>query len=126
MIPPPREAALEEMLMLRLTNLNQAADPLKELFDDAPLSRETAYLKIISGLRGFFDTQPAFGPEQQNLIDLLIAPVVASPHSLKGQLEFILTRWGAILGKTFPRILVRRPRVRGFPAARTGTRKLQP
>jgi len=105
MTPPPREAALEEMLMLRLTNINPAADPLRELFDDAPLSRETAYLKIISGLRGFFDTQPAFGPDRQNLIDLLIAPVLASPRSLKGQLEFILFRWGPILGKTLPRIL---------------------
>jgi len=103
--PPAREAALEEMLMLRLTNLNQAAEPLRELFDDATLARDTAYLKIIGGLRTYFAVQPPFGPDRQNLVDLLMAPVLASPDSLKGQLEFIRARWGAILGGRLPRIL---------------------
>jgi glycosidase len=104
-IPSAREAALEELLLLRMNNLNRAAEPLKELFDDAPLARETAYLKIIGGLRSFFAAQPVFGPDRQNLIDLLIAPMLASPDSLRGQLEFIQARWGAILGKNLPHIL---------------------
>ncbi|MHB8055645.1 MAG: alpha-amylase family glycosyl hydrolase, partial [Candidatus Aminicenantales bacterium] len=103
--PPPREAALEEMLLLRMNNLNRAAGPLRELFDDAPLARETGYLKIIGGLRSFFTAQPVFGPDRQNLIDILMAPMLASPDSLRGQLEFIHARWGAILGKSLPRIL---------------------
>ncbi|HNQ79596.1 MAG TPA: alpha-amylase family glycosyl hydrolase [Candidatus Aminicenantes bacterium] len=103
--PPRREAALEELLMLRLTNLNPAAASFRELFDDDSLSRETAYLRILSGLREFFETQPPFGPERRNLIDVLNEPVLASPHSLKGQLEYILARWSAVLGRPLPRVV---------------------
>ncbi|MBN1938443.1 MAG: alpha-amylase, partial [Candidatus Aminicenantes bacterium] len=102
---PHRETALEEMLMLRLTNLNPAALPLRELFDDEPLARATAYLRLLDQLKVFFDSQPAFGPGQKNLIDLLAAPAAVSPHSLKGQLNYILAHWAPLLGGKLPRII---------------------
>ena len=102
---PHRETTLEEMLMLRLTNLNPAALPLRELFDDEPLARETAYIQLLDGLRAFFDSQPGFGSENRNLFELLAAPAIASPHSLKGQLKYILAHWGPLLGGSLPRIL---------------------
>ncbi len=102
---PNREIVLEEMLMLWLTNVNPATAPFMELFDDAALEKETAYLRLIAGLRDFFDAQPGHGPDNLNLIDLLRAPALAFPHSLTGQLEFLMTRWGAALGRYLYRML---------------------
>ena len=81
--------------MLRLTNLNPAADPLRELFDDAAAGPGNGLPENhLRTCANFSTPSPPFGPERLNLIDLLIAPVLASPHSLKGQLEFILCPLG--------------------------------
>jgi len=102
---PHRQIVLEEMLMLWVTNANPATAPFMELFDDTAIEKDTAYLRIITGLREFLGTQPAFGPDNQNLIDMLRAPAIAVPHSLPGQLEYILTRWGILLGSYLYRLL---------------------
>ena len=91
---PHRQIVLEELLMLWLANANPAFSPFLELFDHAALGRETAYNQIMSELRAFFETQPAFGPDNQNLVDMLRSPAVAVPHSLLGQLEYMRERWG--------------------------------
>ncbi len=102
---PNRQLLLEEMLMLWLSNANPALSPYLELFDDEALDQATAYRRIIASLHDFFDTQPPFGPDQQNLIDMLRAPAVAVPHSLPGQLEYIRERWGFLLGRYLYRLL---------------------
>jgi glycosidase len=102
---PHRQTVLEEMLMLWLANLNPAFSPFIELFDDSNLERETSYDKVIGGLQTFFSVQPFFGPEYQNLIDMLRSPAIAAPHSLTGQLEYIREKWGFMLGKYFYRLL---------------------
>ncbi len=100
-----REAALEEMIILWITNRNPAAEPYRELFNDETLTRETGYHKILQELYSFFQLQPRFGPDQQNLIDMLRAPAVAVPNSLNGQLEFIRERWAELLGSYLYRLL---------------------
>jgi len=102
---PNRQIVLEEMLMLWLANMNPASSPFLELFDDSALERETAYLQIIFNLRRFFDTQPKFGPDHQNLVDMLRSPAIAVPYSLSGQLDYIRERWGALLGPYLYRLL---------------------
>jgi len=102
---PNRQTVLEEMILLWLANINPAFSPFLELFDDAALGGETSYLKIIGCLKDFFGTQPLFGPDLQNLIDMLRSPALASPHSLHGQLEYIRERWGFLLGNYFHRLL---------------------
>jgi glycosidase len=102
---PNRQIILEEMLMLWLANANPAFAPFLELFDDATLEKETVYREIIAGLHEFFDAQPTFGPENQNLVDMLRSPAVAVPHSLAGQLEYIRERWGHLLGRYLYRLL---------------------
>jgi glycosidase len=102
---PHRQIILEEMLMLWLANLNPAFSPFIELFDDSNLERETSYFKIMEGLHTFFSTQPSFGPEYQNVVDMLRSPAMAVPHSLTGQLEYIREKWGFMLGKYFYRLL---------------------
>ena len=71
---PNRQIVLEEMLMLWLANMNPAFSPFAELFDDSTLQRETSYLQMISSLHEFFDTQPRWGPHDENLLDMLRAP----------------------------------------------------
>jgi glycosidase len=100
-----RQMVLEEMVMLWLANVNPAFSPFLELFDDSALEEETSYLKLMEGLKDFINSQPVYGPDHQNLIDMLRSPAIASPHSLNGQLEYIRERWGFLLGKYFHRLL---------------------
>jgi hypothetical protein len=102
---PNRQLVLEELMVLWLANMNPALAPYLELFDDSRLTKETAYEKVLSLLHAYFETQSPYGPEQQNLIDMLRSPAIAVPHSLEGQLEYIRQRWGLILGKYLYRLL---------------------
>jgi len=102
---PHREAALEELLLLWLANANPAFAPFLELFDDRRLRAGTAYHQVVDGLDRFFAGQPNFGPDGQSLVEMLRSPAKAAPHSLEGQLEFIRTRWGALLGDRLYRLL---------------------
>jgi glycosidase len=102
---PHRLIVLEEMLMLWLANMNPAFFPFIELFDDFTLEKDTSYLQIIEALHPFFDHQPLFGPDHQNLVDVLRSPALAVPHSLTGQLEYIREKWGYLLGSYLSRLL---------------------
>jgi glycosidase len=100
-----REITLEELLMLWLANDNPAAGPFMELFDDQALEDTTLYTSIPEHLEEFFASQPPFGPENQDLLAMLRSPARSSPHSWRGQLEYIRRRWGSILSEYLYRIL---------------------
>jgi len=100
-----REITLEEMLMLWLTNSNPVMSPFTELFDDTRLRNESVYMPLLSSLHDFFDRQPFFGPDNQNLIDMLRSPALAFSYSTTAQLEYIRSRWSALLGRYLYRIL---------------------
>jgi len=102
---PNHQLALEEMLLLWLANMNPASAPFLELFDDSELKKQSEYQEIVDNLYDFFDEQPPFGPDNQNLIDMLRGPAIAVPHSLTGQLEYIRQRWASLLGKYLFRLL---------------------
>ena len=102
---PHRAVALEEMMMLWLANLNRAFRPFQELFEDSALKADTSYPNITTALRDYFDTRPRFGPDNQNLVDLLRAPALASPDSLVGQLAYIREKWAPLLGDFLERLL---------------------
>ncbi len=102
---PNRAVALEELLMLWLANRNPAFQPFAELFEDIELEKSTAYPRLAAALRDYFETRPRFGPENQNLVDMLRAPAVASPDSLAGQLIYIRTQWADLIGDLLDRIL---------------------
>jgi glycosidase len=108
---PNREVVLEELLLLWVSNSNPAFSPFLELFGDDLLEQETIYNRAMNDLYTFFGTnaketgaQGRF-PAGENIIDFLLAPVRASPHSLEGQLEFLLARWGDIIGTFAYRLL---------------------
>jgi len=102
---PNEQVLLEEMLMLWVANKNPALEPFGELFSDEHLTLESAYLPVMAELHRFFDTQPTFGPDHLNLVDMLRSPAVAIPHSLFGQLEYIRERWAELLGEYLRRLL---------------------
>ncbi len=100
-----RTIALEEMLMLWISNKNPALEPYLELFDDDALELRTAYTQILNELYQFFQTQPTFGPNSQNLIDVLRAPALAHPYSLTDQIEYIRRHWSEYIGAYLYRLL---------------------
>jgi glycosidase len=101
---PAPEITLEEMLLLSLANADPAFQPFVELFDHAPLDG-TRYPEVMAALEEFFRKQPVFGPDGQDLVTMLRSPVRAAPTSLSGQLEYIRTRWGDLLGDLLLRLL---------------------
>ncbi|TLN17670.1 alpha-amylase, partial [bacterium] len=102
---PHRAVALEEMIMLWVANRNPALEPFIELFSEDNLATDTAFPRLLNGLYQFFEEQPPFGPDNQNLIDMLRSPAIAVPYSLSGQLEYIRERWSELLGKYLYRLL---------------------
>ncbi|HEY3928862.1 MAG TPA: alpha-amylase family glycosyl hydrolase [Candidatus Koribacter sp.] len=100
-----RAAALEEMLMLWLSNANPAFQKFCELFDDKELRHGTVYPSITQSFREYFETRPKFGPDAQNLVEMLRAPALAAPDSLDGQLAFIQKKWTRVLGDMVRRLL---------------------
>ena len=102
---PHRQAVLEEVLMLWLANKNPAFMPLLELFEDTQLDRQAPYQQGMASLHEFFATQPAFGPDDENLVDMLRSPAIAIPHSISGQLEYIYQRWDYLLQPYLHRLL---------------------
>jgi glycosidase len=94
---------LEEMFLLHITNLNPAAQRYMDLFDESNLFRSDNYGAIIEKIPEFFETgsQPGSGNKGETLLDVLRLPALLSPHSLTGQLEYLLQRWGNVLGEIF-------------------------
>ncbi|MDP2807579.1 MAG: alpha-amylase family glycosyl hydrolase, partial [bacterium] len=92
-----KEISLEEMLLLWTANQNPALEPFGELFGDQILRQNSRYPELTESLKTFFSGQPGFGPFKQNLIELLLAPAKAHPHSLTDQLKYIKQHWLNIL-----------------------------
>jgi hypothetical protein len=103
---PNREIAMEELLMLWLANTNPAFAPFKELFDDRNLEEKTVYKGVTAEFPHFFATRPQLAG-QGSLLDALLAPMLASPDSLSGQLAFMRDNWTQHLGPQFGEMLRR-------------------
>jgi glycosidase len=101
---PHRAIAFEELVLLWLANANPAFKPFAELFNDQPLSAETRYQQLTSGLREFFATRQPL--KSLNLIDMLRAPALASPESLSGQLAYIMEHWAEVIGDALAKLLL--------------------
>lgn len=102
---PNRLLVLEELMLLRLANENPAFEPFAFMFSDEKLSATTEYTKAVEVLKSHVAALPHFGPDNQNLWDLLRSPAVAEPYSLYGQLEYIRKKWGLLIGKYLIRLL---------------------
>jgi glycosidase len=107
---PNRELAVEELLLLRLANENPAFAPFRFLFDEALIAAPGStlaadYGAAIHAMESGFAGLPVFGPDAQDLVTMLRSPAKAAPYSLPGQLDYIRSRWGLILGDILLRLL---------------------
>lgn len=100
-----REQTLEELIMLRLANENPAFKSFSIMFSDEKLSKNKNYDALWATIQKTFQTLPKFGPFNHDLINMLREPVVFSPESLKGQLDYIRQYWATLLGDWLRRLL---------------------
>lgn len=100
-----RESSFEEMILLHLENENPAFLPFSIMFNDQKLARNPLYHKTWADVQKYFATLPVFGPFNHDLINFLREPVVFSPTSLRGQLEYIQKNWMMLLGDWLKRLL---------------------
>lgn len=84
-----RLLSLGELFILAVQNDNPALGAMRELFDDAELSRRTDYRRPLAELDRELEQAAPGGRLRRSLLDLLSAPVKASPHSLHGQLRYV-------------------------------------
>jgi glycosidase len=102
-----RVIALEELLLLHVSTLNPALIRYNELFDVEPLRQTTPYESFVASMDKFFVAEPGLADSSETLLKALLAPALASPDSLQGQLEFLLKCWGAVLGESFVNRILR-------------------
>ncbi len=98
-------STIEELVLLILANENPAFEPFYILFNDEKLKKNPSYKKAWKIIQDFFKKQPLIGPNYTDLISMLREPVVASPTSLKGQLDYIRHAWADVLGENILRLL---------------------
>jgi len=103
---PNREAALEELMLLWLANLNPAFKDFKELFGDDGLKQQEAYKKVTASLPEYFHERPPARPDGKSLFEVLREPALASPDSITGQLDFIRENWADDLGDDLRNVLL--------------------
>jgi glycosidase len=101
-----REIAFEEMLLLWIANSNPAFVPFRILFEDQNLTQQTAYQGVTTSLPEFFGTRPPIAPNLGSLLDALRAPMLSSPDSLTGQLDYISENWSKYIGDDLRRVLL--------------------
>ncbi|MCM1321810.1 MAG: alpha-amylase family glycosyl hydrolase [Bacteroides sp.] len=97
--------AIEELMLLYIANENPAFAPFSILFNDDFLALNPDYTAAYELMNRYFKEKPPFGPNMNDLLSLLHEPIVASPDSLKGQLNYIRLHWGALLGEWLLRLL---------------------
>jgi glycosidase len=99
--PEPPAVRLEELLLTRISNENPAIGALHELVDDRVLAEGTRYAEAIEGLEAAFAAGEPLDlgdGTTASLVELLRAPARHAPTSFAGQLRYIRTSWGRLLG----------------------------
>lgn len=93
-----REEALEELLLLWIENQNPAFLVYDDLVGDDPLEADGDYPAVVDALRRTLAAREDKGPgEDADLVERLLAPGRAAPHSLAGQLRYIREHWAGWL-----------------------------
>ncbi|PID79264.1 alpha-amylase [bacterium DOLZORAL124_64_63] len=85
------------MLLLFLNTSNPAAKDVSHLFDDSDLRRRASFVPFITSLEGYLEEHEPADGEGGSILHLLRRPMLASPDSLAGQIEFIRQHWGHLL-----------------------------
>ena len=92
-----RYICLEELVMLFFANFNPANKKLKEFFDEKLMDDPTTFRRMIDELEDFFEDQPGFGPDDQDIFSLFKTPILNAPDDISKQIDFILDKWKKFL-----------------------------
>ncbi|UFS71520.1 alpha-amylase [Geomonas sp. RF6] len=92
-----RQLLAMECLLLRLSAENPAVDSFRQLFDDEELAGDSSYPDVTSTIDRLLGECPPFESMPLSLPALLRAPILASPNSLEGQIDYIRQNWASIL-----------------------------
>lgn len=103
---PNRWDLTKEAILLSLQSNNPAVGFLTPVFDDRDLRKIDSYLRFLARIEEYFDSEPALPGSGQTLIHTLRAPILACPHSLQGQWEYIARHWASLLPEGLARKLV--------------------
>jgi glycosidase len=104
---PNRQITLEECMMLFFANFNPGTHKLKELFDDRYLAEPEGFRLMIDELEDFFEIQPGFGPDGQDIFSFFKTPILGFPDDISKQLDHILEKWDWLLPEKFLTLLLR-------------------
>ena len=102
-----RFSYLKSLLLIILAAENPALNPDQSVFRQPDLTSSREFTRLISSLNEFFEEQPAMPSTSQSLLELLRTPHKHSPHSIRGQLDFIRRNWQALLDADFFQALLR-------------------
>ncbi len=91
------DLATIELLLLYLNVGNPAAAPASPLFADDALRQRVSYVPFVTIFEDYLAEHEAPGSEGVSILQLLRAPLLASPGSLFGQLAYIRDHWGHLL-----------------------------
>jgi glycosidase len=102
---PPETILLKDLLRWWLTERNEAFSPFDDLYRSPYLEGDPAMEDLLGVVGEFFASCPPFGPEREDLLTALRDPAIKHPHSIPGQLEHLLRKWGSLLGKYYIALL---------------------
>ncbi len=101
-----RQKLTEEILILWVIQQNPAMLETFPAFFHDPDFQATQPARIIDhAIPSFLGQQPKTESTHQTLLEMLLAPAKASPHSLRGQLEYVLKHWNLIIPSLFNLLL---------------------
>ncbi|GAB4295506.1 MAG: alpha-amylase family glycosyl hydrolase [Desulfuromonadia bacterium] len=92
-----RESVLVELLLLKLSRENRAADGIRPLFDDREFASQTTYDRFLLPFLQRLQDAPVFSGTSLSLPELLRQPFIHAPHSLVHQLRWVQEKWGWLL-----------------------------
>ncbi len=98
---PNSEIVIEELVLLYFCNFNPAGKSLKELYDENYLLNKNLYDSAVKKLDEFFQSERPFGPDNQDIFNLLKTPILNAPENIEAQFDFIKDRWKSIIGEEF-------------------------
>ncbi|ORC34699.1 hypothetical protein B4O97_12205 [Marispirochaeta aestuarii] len=96
----PRETheLLADLILLRLSNENPAAERVRELIDDTQLTRNSAYAGLINAADTLF-IPPAQAESGESLLQMLRRPLTLHPRSVREQLIYIRENWSDLVSE---------------------------
>ncbi|MBN1296542.1 alpha-amylase [bacterium] len=103
---PHSVCLVPRMIVSSLHQLNPALETLRDLFDVAEIRSRCAWDHFWESLEDTWRAFPPYGPDNENLLDMLMRPARETPDSIEGQLRYIASRWKPYVGEDFVQLLL--------------------